>query len=233
MTRHRILHVASAVAMLAAAGLAGCDSGAQAPEITPTKAVSQLALPTGEGSLFLTDKHFVTKWLVLGPFQFEAGDFGGEQQQAATDKEFVPNEAALDGTQPAPKGTTWQEKDFQGDERPGRVNLDALYSGIEHAAAYAVCWLHCPKDVPDAKILAGSDDYLKIWVNGKLVHTYKAQRRPGEPDQDEASGVALRQGYNRVVVKCVDVVLDWDFYFRLTNKDGRPVTAAAPSLMTP
>jgi len=30
-----------------------------------------------------------------------------------------------------------------------------------------------------------------------------------------------------VVVKCVDVVLSWDFYLRLAGKDGKPIAVKA------
>ena len=37
----------------------------------------------------------------------------------------------------------------------------------------------------------------------------------------------MKQGYNRVVVKCVDVVLGWNFYFRLTDAKDRPMLVEA------
>jgi hypothetical protein len=75
-------------------------------------------------------------------------------------------------------GDKWREKDFKGDFQAGRVNLDAFYNAIDHAAAYAVCWLYAPQDIPNAKILVGSDDYIKVWVNGKLVHEDKRMTFP-------------------------------------------------------
>ena len=207
--------------------VAGCRSAAT---VAPTKAASELVPPTAKSSIFLTQKHFVTHWLVLGPFQFGEADFGGDQQQAAADKEFMPDEAALDGTQPAPKGTTWQEKDFRGDFQAGRIDLDGLYGTPDHAAAYAVAWLDCPEAIPDACLLVGSDDYITVWLNGKLVHAYKEKRRASEWDQDKVEGLSLRKGWNRVAVKCVDVVFDWEFYLRFADKEGRPIAvkAAAP-----
>jgi len=219
------------VAVAAMTLLAGCGEtggGGQmnlAPPREPSQAVSTLVLPKGDTGT-LAEGSFVTKWLVLGPFQFAADDFGGDQQQGSADKEFMPNEAALDGTQKAPQGVQWQEVQFKGDKRSGQVNLDTLYNKIEHAAAYAVAWLHCPQEIKDAKILVGSDDYIKVWLNGKLVHAYSTVRRSSDCDQDTITGITLQKGYNRVVVKCVDVVFDWDFFFRLTDKDGRQLTVA-------
>jgi len=206
------------VAAVTAVALAGCTT------FTPTAAVSRLSLPADRTET-VAQKHFVTNWLVLGPFRFQEDDFGGDQQQPAADEAFVPREGCLDGTQQAPEGTAWAEEQFEAADptRRGQVNLDRLYKRIDHAAAYAVCWLYSPDGLHDAKLLVGSDDYVKVWINGKLVHTYKEQRRAAHADQDTVEGITLKKGYNRIVVKCVDVVLSWDFYLRLTDADGRPV----------
>lgn len=234
-----------AVAMVAVLALAaGCEpkKGSQPPRIikeavvppgtSPAPAMapaakgatSELVPPTAAASSFLTEKDFVMDWLVLGPFEFKSTDFGGDQQQAAADKEFMSNEGALDGTQPAPPGTSWKALHFTGDANVGQVDLDKLYKAIDHANAYAVAWLDCPQEIKDAKLCVGSDDYLKVWINGKLVHTYKTERRASTADQDVVPGIALKKGLNRIVVKCVDVVLAWDFYFRLTDSKGKPMT---------
>lgn len=224
------------VAMGAVIFLTGCGettgvqqgTGAAPPAAKePAQAVSVLELPKPDTSPLLSEKCFVTKWLVLGPFKFGPDDFGGGHQQPANDKEFMPNEGALDGTQKPPEGLKWQEVQFKGDKLAGQVSLDKLYDKIDNAAAYAVAWLNCPQEVKDARLLIGSDDYVKVWVNGKLVHTYSTARRASEWDQDTVPGIALQKGYNRVVVKCVDVVFDWDFYFRLADKDGKPITVTS------
>ena len=203
-----------------------CVVGCAPKEIAPTKAISELSPPAGKAGE-LAEEHFVTKWLVLGPFTFGENDFGGGHQQAAADKEFMPDESALNGTQEAPEPAAWKEMEFADGAQTGQVNLNREFDMAEHVAAYAVCWLKCPRGVSNAKLLVGCDDYIKVWINGKLVHTYKTERRAGKADQDEVENISLRKGYNRVVVKCVDVVLSWDFYFRLTDKDGKPMAVKA------
>lgn len=189
---------------------------------SPTKAVSELVLPAVQANS-LDSKHFITKWLVLGPFTFAETDFGGDQQQGSIDKEFMSKESDLDGTQEAPKGTKWVEKDFSDVSMPGCVDLDAQYDAVEHAAAYAVCWLNSPEALSDLKLLAGCDDYMKVWINGKLAHCYNKERRAGEADQDSATGISLQKGMNRVVVKCSDIVMGWNFYLRLADKSGKAI----------
>ncbi len=207
--------------------LGGCEGLATRSAVVPTRAISDLVLPAEKAGQAVTEENFVMNWLVVGPITFKESDFGGEQQQAAADQKFVKNEGGLDGTQTPPEGAAWQEKTFTGDGLDGCIDLDALYNEAEHVAAYAVAWLKCPAGVKGAKLYVGSDDYIKVWINGKLVHTYKTERRAGEPDQDCVGGIALKKGYNRVVVKCVDVVLGWNFYLRLTDAKDRPMVVKA------
>jgi hypothetical protein len=186
--------------------------------------IVKLLMPDENTSPFLTEENFVTTWTILGPFKFKADDFGGDHQQPAVKHEFIKDEAKLDGSQKAPEGTKWETKTFTDGDMIGQVNFDEHYESIDHAAAYAVTWLDAPEAVKDAKLLVGSDDYLQIWINGKLVHTYDEKRRGSEWDQDIIKGIELKKGLNRVVVKCVDVVGGWDFYFRLTDKADRPLS---------
>jgi len=220
------------VVVLAAAWVAlagGCgpqQRGAGAAAANPA-AVSELILPTEKTSSSVTEKSFVMDWLVLGPLKFGEADFGGDQQQPAAGHAFARDEAGLDGTQSPPAGTAWKAHHFTGNAGTGQVDLDAFYGAIEHAAAYAVAWLDCPEARSDLQLHVGSDDYLKVWINGKLVHTYDVQRRASTADQDVVKGVRLAKGLNRVVVKCVDVVFDWDFYLRLTDAKQKPVDVKA------
>ena len=237
MKRFHVLAGVLAMAAMVLTLVAGClppDSGKKQPvQETPAPAAvtappagaayMNLVLSTPETAPSVTEKHFVTNWMLLGPFSFKEGDFGGDQQQASINKEFMPNEGALDGTQKPPAGAAWKSMQFTSSDPAGMVDLDSVYGEIDHVTVYAVAWLDCPQDLPNAKLYVGSDDYIKVWINGRLVHTYNKERRAGERDQDVVGSVALQKGPNRIVVKCVDVVLGWNFYFRLTDAQGRPI----------
>jgi hypothetical protein len=190
------------------------------------KATSELVLPAKKAT-FLDAKHFICKWLLLGPITFGENEFGGGDQTDSADKEFVPKEGDLDGTQAAPKGAKWEAKDYSGSGTPGEIDLGTP----EHAVMYAVACVNCPEAITNAKLLVGSDDYIKVWINGKLVHTYKQASRGGEPDQDTVSPVSLNKGDNRIVVKCVNILSAWNFYLRFADKDGNAyaVKTAAPA----
>lgn len=188
------------------------------PSIVAARPISSLLLPPRAYHSF-RDSRFVTRWLLLGPFRFRDTDFGGEHQTAAIEHPFIPDEALLDGTQPTPDGTKWKPFQFRRGSIAGMVDLDAFFDTPEHSAAYAVTWIEVPRDM-DVRMLVGSDDYVKIWINGEHVHTYATKRRNARPDQDAVT-VSLRKGINRVVVKSVDVVYDWCFFLRFTTPTGR------------
>ncbi|MCC7147101.1 MAG: hypothetical protein IT443_11705 [Phycisphaeraceae bacterium] len=193
----------------------------------PKGAISDLMPLQADASPFLAEEHFVVKWVVLGPFKYKDGDFSGNEQQGAADHEFMPGEAELDGTQGAPEGMKWEEKLFKASAQAGQVDLEGHYGTMDYATAYAVGYLYCEEAMEGVKIYTGSDDYIKVWLNGKLVQSYNTKRRGSDWDQDEAVDLKLEKGYNRVVVKVVDVVGGWDFYFRVADKDDNPIVVKA------
>jgi hypothetical protein len=85
-------------------------------------------------------------------------------------------------------------------------------------AAYAVRSITAdrPRKV---KILAGSDDALRVWINGRLVLQALALRA-AHPDQDAAT-IELRQGKNEVVVEVSQGTGSWGLYLRLEDEAGR------------
>jgi hypothetical protein len=65
----------------------------------------------------------------------------------------------------------------------------------------------------------GSDDAIKVWLNGKLVHennVYRAAKR----SQDTIE-VELKQGKNQVLVKLMEGILGCGFYFELRTPDDK------------
>jgi hypothetical protein len=60
---------------------------------------------------------------------------------------------------------------------------------------------------------AGSEDGIKIWLNGAKVVDHHIHRRSA-PDQEQAD-VVLDAGWNGILVKVDQSVGEWDFHFRL------------------
>ena len=164
-------------------------------------------------------EHFVSRWMVLGAFPYESGQYGGDQEQGAVRVAFAPSEPEFE---PAPGkeafGKTWVRA-----AGSPYIDFDALYGGLDFAAAYALCDLYSPKEYDDLVLYAGSDDYITVWINGERVHQYAAERRVPAPDDDVVKNVSLKRGVNRIVVKCVEVVGDWGFYLRFASEEGDPM----------
>lgn len=198
----------------------------QAGELTPP--VSHVVPPDADASPFLSEEHFVMHWLLLGPFRYAPDEYEGDESQGAATHVFVENEGDLDGSQPAPEGSRWERKHFVGALQAGQVDLHEPYGGdTDYAAAYAVAILRCDEAMDNLQLWVGSDDYLQIWLNGELIHTYDEKRRGSDWDQDLIDGVSLNAGDNRIVVKCVDVIGGWDFYLRLTDEEDNPLVIEA------
>jgi mono/diheme cytochrome c family protein len=140
-------------------------------------------------------------WHVVGPFPAASGNVAHE---TAYGPERAPGAVDLAATY-ADGGLTWAP-------RPGFVD------GALHTLEGQRCatYLHRVIEAPTARtveLALGSDDAIRLWVNGELVHDNNA-RRPLAADQDRVS-VDLRPGPNRVLMKIVNEGGGYGFAFRI------------------
>jgi hypothetical protein len=223
-----------ALAPAIAFAAAGCRTGlvkptAPTPPGSAATARNYLRLPDPRGGLIVRPDHYVHDWLVLGPWTYDPKDVAGDESQGAAGIEFVATEAALEPNEGAEvDGRTWRPyKNEAVDAQTEKIDLDQFFGTPEYAAAYLGCYIHAPKDLSDLILYLGSDDYATVWINGRRVHHYDKARRAAFPDTDVVKGIALRKGWNTVVVKLVDVVLAWDLYFRFADENGNPMKVAS------
>ena len=121
----------------------------------------------------------------------------------------------------APSGSTWRPVAMGPN---GLIDFGAIFNHAEHASAYATTHLYAPRERP-ALLLVGSDDTVRVWLNGELVHEH-AQPRPGAPEQDQVP-VTLRPGRNTLLAKVANATGDHLLYLRLRplpspERRGRP-----------
>lgn len=210
-------------------GPAKAPVAAVAP-VAPTEDVAAknfLQLPDPQAGSLIKPEHFVRDWLVLGPFTYETGKVGGDEDQGSAKIAFVKDEANLIPKEGAEvEGKKWVRYKIAEDPTPDKINLDAFYNGIDYCAAYLGCHVYAPRDLDNLHLLIGSDDYDTVWINGKQVHFYGERRRAPMADEDTVKGVSLKKGKNVVVVKLVDVVIQWALYFRFTDDKGLPMRVA-------
>ena len=98
----------------------------------------------------------------------------------------------------------------------GIVDFVKLLGSFDYSVAYALAEIRM--DTP-AKILVGlgSDDGVKVFLNGVLIHNNWIPRAVN-PDDDMLS-LDLRKGSNQILVKVQNMEVGWSFMIRKLGKD--------------
>ncbi len=159
------------------------------------------------------DGRFLKEWLLLGPF------FPDDLEQdflAAGGGEANINPRAGD-TVITTQGATLRWKHHQTSQ--SIIDILNVVGNYQNATAYAFCILKSDIEGTN-KILAGSDDGMAVWINGKQIH-YNPAARPLYLDHDvfEAD---LKEGTNRCLVKISQGIGNWGFAMRVLP-DNQPV----------
>lgn len=144
---------------------------------------------------------YIVDWQVCGPYMEE-----GKDGTALFDIVFPPE-------RPDAKDLQWKPAHAEG---PYEVMLEKIYGG-DNRAAYLRSWIVSPKEMK-AQLEIGSDDGVKAWLNGNLVHANNVAR-PTSPGQDKAP-VTLRQGVNALLVKITQGGGHWSACARFRAEDG-------------
>ena len=162
----------------------------------------------------------VDRWLLAGPFPYE---YPVETRpDGSADSGFVRDFLADIGGETNATfalGLSIQSTDPEGKTHPikvvearagvtGILDLAKLYDNAEYAAAYAFTTIRSSQE-QEGYFLLGSDDAVKVWVNGSLVHQNYIFRAltPG----DDRFPVTLKRGINTVLLKVANGVRGWGF----------------------
>jgi hypothetical protein len=148
---------------------------------------------------------YLTEWQVAGPYR-QAGKSFSE----LFDIPFAPEQP---GT-----GAEWKPAQLSTDPgKPFAVDLLKMLGG-EQCAGYARAEVQAEAEA-EGVLEIGSDDGIKIWLNGTVVHSNNTAR-PMAPGQDKAR-VRLKTGKNEFLVKLTQNNLGWEFCIKLVNGEGR------------
>ena len=98
-----------------------------------------------------------------------------------------------------------------GDNITRMVNAIGLGTGdIDNHVAYGSIAFHSPRQ-QNTQLYVGSDDAVKVWLNGVLVHNNPVDR--GASDYQDAFPVTLKQGKNILLVAVYEQGLSWSGFF--------------------
>lgn len=177
----------------------------------------------------LGGRGFIKKWIVAGTFPSPEVDdeHTGGSRHIGFDKDYLKSigeemNAALTSdtviTYDGENGETVSvHSQIAVASDSGVVDLDALFVNPDNVMAYASSSIYSDKD-QDAMFLLGSDDGVKVWVNGELVHSNYISR--GLALGQDRFSVKLHKGNNTVLVKVIDVVRGWGFAVEVLDENA-------------
>ncbi len=111
------------------------------------------------------------------------------------------------------------------------VNAIGLGTGdVDHHVAYGVITLDSPSE-QGTTMYVGSDDSVKVWINGALVHSNPIEG--GTSGYQESFPVTLKQGPNILLVAVYESWGAWSGFFGFENGTSYTVVPPAEMPTTP
>jgi len=145
------------------------------------------------------NQDFVNTWVLAGPFTKD-----GAKVTELFDVVFPPETPGA--------AVAWRPAQAVN----GLVPLDQLIGG-ENRVAYLRTTIVSPKAQP-ARLEIGSDDGVKVWLNGKVVHANNVDR--GYVAGQDKVTIELKEGPNVLLVKVTQGGGGWTMGCRLRAADG-------------
>lgn len=137
-------------------------------------------------------------WRVLGPFL-------KDKSEGTITTAWTPADVDEDIFATGEHKSGWQETVAT---KRGYVNLGRVLSNHDNAVAYAYTELESVH-ARETVLKCGSDDGIKIWINGTVVHDNDVQR--GYTEKEDEVAIALDEGVNRILVKITNHIHGWGF----------------------
>lgn len=181
--------------------------------ITVSRGRPDLSAATYDG---LEPGQYMKKWLVLGPLPYPVEQdiwFASEEgHKIAFDTDPID---LVNFTPKVTIGNTDYEWSMLESEH-GTIDLNQLDEDKnDFQIAYLWAQIEMPEDTT-ATLGVGSDDGVKVWLNGELVHQNWLYRDV-VPDNDRVA-VTFKEGPNQLVLKIQNVLGPWGFCCRLMDE---------------
>lgn len=202
-----------AEAELAAVTIAGTIAATEREHVSAaakrlTASTDKRIVEAARGVLALLDRFAdaITGWRVSGPYMQE-GKMYGELFEIV----FEPEK-------PDAKNVTWQSIAAGTHPKYPQVVDVRRALGGDQRVAYALTWVYSPTHQP-VSLQLGSDDGVKAWLNGRLVHANNTARA-AIPYTDKVN-VTLEKGWNPLLLKITQNQIPWEFCARICGQDGK------------
>jgi hypothetical protein len=111
-----------------------------------------------------------------------------------------------------------------------KLFFDEKGQAREKSACYLYCQLVSPSDL-HARFRLGSDDSVRVMLNGQVVHRFVGQRSAVQ--NDEEASIQLHKGVNELLVRVDNYVGGGGFFGRLVNDNGLPLDTVKEQLAVP
>lgn len=185
-----------------------------------------LAAGSASGPFYreLKPDQFMKRWLVLKsiPVPGQQKPPGDEEQRRVFSRDLLAGSGGETAVHPAAgaqvvidkKSFTWELTESSEDT----VDLRKGSDPAEFAVAYA--WAEIQMKKP-AKVLLGigSDDAVKVWLNGRLVHENWTSRAAHA--DDDIITVQFQAGTNDLLFKVQNTISEWGLACRIMGPDSQ------------
>ncbi len=142
-------------------------------------------------------------WLLAGPF---------DRRQEQPGAEFI--DVAQPGAAPGQNG--WSDPVYFHDDK---IDLDKYFDDPSDCVVYAYTELDAPRSEA-AELWVGSDEGLRVWIDGGLVYEHAGRRRHQLPN--DRVPIRLEAGRHRVVVRAEQSRSRFDFSLNVCEVEPDP-----------
>ncbi|MHC4659790.1 MAG: hypothetical protein ACYS83_11545 [Planctomycetota bacterium] len=161
----------------------------------------------------LARDQFMKKWLILEPIRIEAnGDSNAPSEQTQEDA-FVADQVDVSNFQAKVNVSGKDHEWLLLEHKYGVIDLTDEF-GESSMITYAWAQIEMPEE-KEVVLGIGSDDGVKVWLNGELVHEYWVCRGVGV-DNDRIP-FKFKKGMNQLVLKVQNQGGPWGFCCRLLD----------------
>ncbi|MEO6719797.1 MAG: serine hydrolase [Ferruginibacter sp.] len=158
-------------------------------------------------------------WWIAGPVVMDSAKGRGmEEQEKLFDEDLLTTVKTAAGKLPPAfkiKGKSYNWRRYT--SKNSIINLDSIFKRADYAEAYALAEIIADSSY-NALLGVGSDDGVKLWLNGKQIHRNFVGR--GVVPDNDIVPVSLIKGSNQLLVKVHNMQGGWGFTVRFLDKDA-------------